>query len=364
MISKQHDTHRLTDWSVVPTLLLVVISLLPRAVADSSAAPQKDSTIEARQALRAMAEARGRFSSGVATIQGHKLTKRAFPGAKKVQAETVDATLRGLYAFDDARHLLRYDNNEPFFTRSISAETLRGKDSAAMRAAVEGIVPVPWDTKLRYVRNKDYSASWREDGANSRSSVNVQWPDSSRGGLVESRHHLFDLRSCGVIDYRQFQSGAPAHGEKIEEVFNRLSQHTIQAVRKNDDIVTLSLVSEEATHRLAIDTKNGFTAVEYIVELRHDRAVSKSRVTWKQAGNVWVPKTFSIEFDAPRAGRYSRYDFEFTWNHVNELVDRSYFDYKSFTDVWDDVVVVDGRRPDFPRLGVWKNGHCVEGDQR
>jgi hypothetical protein len=340
-----------------PILLLMLMSSLGRA--DSKVVAPPDPTTKARSLIRSMADARKQFTSGVARFRGRRVEMRTTHAGLEDETQKIDGFVDGIYAFDAPRGLLRYDITEPDRIRAIDANDLRGLNREKFRAAVNAIVPVLWDTKLRYVRNHDYSASWTEERSNIYSNLDVRKPDGRMGGLVARQHHVFDLRGCGLVDNRQFMSGALERGEQVGDAAAELLRCDVKRVSQKQNLTTLILESSNQTHRLVIDANHGLTPVEYVVTSTLNRATSKSQVTWRSVANVWVPTTFSITFDFPDVGRFSCYEFAFDWTQVNAKVDPDYFDFKTFTDVRDNVFVVDMRQPNLPVLGEWIKGCFV-----
>jgi hypothetical protein len=340
-----------------PILILTLMSSLGRA--DSKAVVPTDPTTKARALIRSMADARKQFTSGVARFWGRRVEMRTTHAGLEDQTQKIDGFLDGIYAFDAPRGLLRYDITEPDRIRAINANDLRGLNREQFRAAINAIVPVLWDTKLRYVRNHDYCASWTEDGSNIFGNLDVRKPDGRMGAFVARRHHVFDLRGCGLVDYRQFTSGALDKGEQVGDAAAELLRYDVKRVSQKENLTTLTLESSNQTHRLVIDANHGLTPVEYVVKSTRNHATSTSEVTWRSVANVWVPTTFSIKFDFPEFGRFTCYEFAFDWTQVNTKVDPDYFDFKTFADVRDDVFVVDMRQPNLPVLGKWINGCFV-----
>jgi hypothetical protein len=339
--------------------ILILTLMTSFAGADSKALAPTNPTREARSLIHSMADARKQFTSGVARFWGLRVETRTTRAGLEDKTQKIDGLLDGTYAFDAPRGLLRYDITEPDRIRAINSNDLRGLNREQYRAAVDAIVPVLCDSKLRYVRNRDYSASWTEEGSNIYSNLDVRKPDGLMGGSVKRQHHMFDLRGCGLVDYRQFTSGALENGEQVGDAAAQLLRYDVKRVSQKQNLTTLILESSGQTHRLVIDANHGLTPVEYVVTSAHNHATSTSEATWKSVANVWVPTTFSIKFDLPEIGRFSCYEFAFDWTQVNAKVDPDYFDFKTFTDVRDNVFVVDMRQPNLPVLGEWIKGCLV-----
>jgi hypothetical protein len=180
------------------------------------------------------------------------------------------------------------------------------------------------------------------------------------GGTIASDFHLFDLRSAGVINYKQFTSDRVERGQHVSNFCEELLKCTVDGFSREGPVVKFSLGSEHATQVLSIDANNDFTPVEFTIRARHDPSLTSSKVVWKSQSGVFVPTAFSMELHAPQLYENIRYDYQFVWSNVNEQVPADLFDFRTFSDVWDEVPAVDKRQPNNPTIGKWSNGRFTK----
>jgi hypothetical protein len=338
-------------------IVSIGLTLVLSASAASAARPESQPSAVVALIVRGMADARERFSSGVCEVTGRKVFKGPANSPRQERAPAIDGELHGLFAFDDKNKLVRYDMTEPSNSTDTRGLKIRGLTQAARRAAIDALPIRQWNGKLRYVRNEEYRAFWTEGGSNSRSSVNINSPDKAMGGHLAGTYHMFDLRACGIIDYSAFRSGALEQGQSIVSQCLRLDRRA-DSIREHNGVTTITWETDHGIKTLSVDTRNGYTPLLYDLVSKNGSSSSLSTVKWKPLGDTWVPTIFTIELKL-KSGRHDRYECQFEWSHVNETIDRKYFDFRSFPDVWDQVVAIDKRQPDLPTVGEWAGGQFV-----
>jgi len=324
-------------------LLIAIASLVSDIRADERPADAKAQE-KVNAIFRGLQDERDKLVCGICRVKGKKVAHSVGEGANP----DVDGETSSLLAFDFAKGLFRYDNDEPAYRGRISADDFKtaagDKEAFAklMKSTKQDLVTL----KLRYIKNADYVARWFSNSDKDTNSLHLFKPDEPELGRDLARsHHFFDIRACGLLDYAQFSSAGMPASKFVGDYCAVLQRLSVVSVTKTIG-KTLVLQDKKWTRQLTIDTANGFCAVDYIVVSRDEPpTLSVSQVKWKRVSDVWVPKSLFIRHVEPD-GSQIRYAFEYTWESVNKPLDASYFDYKSFTDIPDDVRVTDTRPDD------------------
>src|SRR5262249_11512289 len=148
--------------------------------------------------LQGLLKERQKFKSGVAEISGTRLVQ------VKDQPE-LNGPIVGLYAFMLDGDKLRYDNQEPQFVR------IYHLNPGGARALKNDHDDKPKLVRRRFcfIRNPEYSAQWQFDGPDTRSNIGIDKPTAGPDGASGSIHHMYDVRSAGLIDFTGFRKGLP-----------------------------------------------------------------------------------------------------------------------------------------------------------
>ncbi len=323
-------------------LLIAIASLVSDIRADERPADTKAKE-KVDAIFRGLQDERDKLVCGVCRVKGKKFAHSVGEGANP----DVDGETSSLLAFDFAKGLFRYDNDEPAYRGRISADDFKkaAGDKEAFAELMKSTKQELVTLKLRYIKNDDYVARWFSTSDKDTNSLHLFKPDEAEpGGDLARSHHFFDIRACGLLDYSQFSSAGMPSSKFVGDYCARLQRLPIVSVTK---VLGKQIFWQDKkwTRQLTIDTDNGFCAVDYIVVSRDETTLSVSQVKWKSVSEVWVPKSLSIRHVEPD-GSVITYNLEYTWESVNKPLDASYFDYKSFTDIPDDVRVTDSRPDD------------------
>jgi hypothetical protein len=233
-----------------------------------------------------------------------------------------------------------------------------------LKAAIAAAEELDFDAKTIYLSTRDVTVSWRKPEGNSQSSVSLRPPRTEiGGGDLTTTHFLFDLRACGIMSQLDFAKG---EGKAVKDYGDALLKLSVISVTETDGLAVILLRSQYADHRLTIDTAaQQFTPVEYHMSWKKGPGNSAdgsrtSRVKWMQVNGIMVPKSFTMEFDWPDEKEYAFYNFICLWKSVNQPIDKSYFEYKSFPDIPEGTDVVDSRGPgNTARVGFWTKAGIV-----
>lgn len=343
--------------SAVPTVLAALLVATSCAVADEPPAATDKAKGQARTLIEAMLREREKIKSAIVHVQGTEIGR--------FENEPPVRPIRAMYAFDFPHGLLRFDSSKRMYVRMINADKIAtaGNNLKLATAMADGEL---FDVTLRYVRNREYSASWDREGRSCYSSVHLRPVDGQMGGLVAAMHHLIDLRSCGLMTYREFRSGAFEKGTNVADYCKALLELPVSDVTEKDGLAVITARTEHADYRLTIDTKRRHSPVEYRMSWKKGPGNSAdgsqiSRVEWHDVSGVRVPKACTIEFHFNQPGEeiHNRCHFEYDWQNVNEPIAPSYFDYKSFTGIPLGAGVVDMRKQPIRTIGVWKEEGAV-----
>ena len=344
-------------------LLIVGVSLLLGVASTSIRADDVPNTAAstAEDILRRLLDEREKLLSGVCRVRGRKF---AHGGANP----DVDAEVRSLIAFDFAKGLFRYDDDDPSYRGLIKSADFKmaGGDKAKFDELLKSARPKLVNTKLRYIQNTEYVALWYSNSDETRNDIHLYKPEKiGLGGDLSEIHHLHDVRACGLLDFVQFSSGAFQSGVRVAEYCNQLLKTPVIKVEKSGLGTQIAFQDERWSRDLTIDTSNGFCAVDYIVASRETPPlVSNAQTKWTRMGDVWVPKAMFIQLVEPD-GNQVKYTLEYEWESVNSPVDPGYFDYKSFKDIPTDYVCLVDARGEQPMLiGNWRGDGKIEGLDR
>lgn len=335
----------------VAACALASITFVTIAAADDAASPAELSS-KAKTIIERMLAERQKINSAVVQVRGSQTV--TYDGQPRVNL------IRGTYTFDHAQKQLRFDNVTRMPIRVIGPDDILPEKLTV--ETLKQIKPKMADKMLRYVRNREYSAAFEKSTMTSEvmiTSVQLRAPDGVIEGRAASDHHLIDLRACGVMNYYAFDRGDFESGRGVADYCRGLVNLPVQSVTDDDGLCRLVLGTPNAPTYLTVDTTRQFVPVEFRQTWRTGDADSpltseSARVEWQEIAGVQVPKGMTIERDMPvLPDRSARCKFEYTWEKVNEPVEASCFDYRSFTDIPEGVTVIELRDGKPAIVGTW-----------
>ncbi len=324
------------------------------AVADEPSTSSDEITAKARVLIKNMLKEREKITSGVVFVRGTQIIRGD---------ELPERPTRGMYAFDHEHGLLRFDNTKHTIVRSLTRDKLRaaGDNINVASALVE---PDICDTLLRYVRNADYSASWFKQGRIAKNAMSLRRVDAEMGAALASMHHMIDLRACGVMTYRELDSGDFDRGITVKDYCEALLKLPVAEVIEKDGLAVVVFRREHRELHLTIDTARQFSPVDFVFKWFKSPGTTfdctqSSHTKWGTVNGFRVPKSYSIELDIPEPNEYVICRFSYDWQSVNKPVGTDYFDYKCLPDIPDGTNVMERRKGKAFPIGVWKAGRVV-----
>lgn len=322
--------------SVVAVVILMSSS---SAVADE---PKEARQREADRILNGMRADRQRLMSGVFDVTGSAKTRRN--GAPEVNSDVV-----GHYAFDRAKNRLRYDNEESQYRKVVERTpgVVVTKDSLKQ---FEGNIR---RSKVKHVRNAEYAATWHSLGDDVGGNIELVPPHSKTDYFSES-HHMFDVRSIGLMGYLEWVGCKP-----LEEIADWLKKLPVDELKREGTRVSLRMSDATFVVDATIETDSGFRPVSFRVRSNNPTDVqfdSGMKVKWGRRNGTDVPEEMEYSDDIPDRSHHTEYRLKLDWKSVNEPVDVKEFDYLSFRGLpkGGRVSVFDGRDPKRTvHLGDW-----------
>jgi hypothetical protein len=344
--------------SAMAHVTAIAVALASRiASAQGSARVPDAAAVQAEVAIRGMLSERENLVSGVFRFKGTKL-------ARSAGKPDIETTTHGLCAFDHSTGQFRYDDNEPTYVGGIDSRKLRDVHSQReLQELIESTPRTLFETKLRYIRNRECIFSWKMGESHVRNNICIKPVEgrySLMGAAAES-HHIYDVRACGVMDYREFE-GKFDQGMGVAEFCTRLLSIPARSVNNTPNGTEFLLEDPNWKHELTIDIDHGFTAVKHVVTSSDEPPfVMTSTVQWAQRSRVWIPVAFETQLHFNDGTELARCSLTHEWECINESVNPRYFDYKTFEDIpTDHTAIVDYRGKAPIRLGWWKGNGIVE----
>ena len=339
-------------------LCILLVAANAVAVADEPVKSSAEATAKAKALIEGLLKERKRLVSGIVSVRGSQVTNSTDPPPVR--------PIRQMYAFDHAQGKLRFDSSKVTYVRSLNPANVAAAGNnlkIAMKVAEGEVV----NTLLRYVRTRDYSASWDKVINNSYISLHVRPANGQMGGSIASRHHLIDLRGCGLMSQQQFQSGDFEQGKTVADFCNTLLTLPVVSVTEKDGLSVVAMHTDHVDYELVIDVKRQFCPVAYTIKGwkgggNSSDHVHSSRVEWHEISGVMVPISYSIEFKLPDENINDRCRFAYDWDCVNEPIDNDFFSFCSFPDIPVNTKVVDARAKDIGEwitVGVWTDAGYV-----
>jgi formylglycine-generating enzyme required for sulfatase activity len=315
------------------------------ALAEEQPGPPQEPATRARFLIESLLKERKRLVTGVVQVQG----SRAYEREGRAPTDVV----RSSYTFDHSQGLVRFDSSRRMKIHYLVSGVFYDDDV---------------DSILRYVRNQNYSAVWHTDkGIRLKTQDTLMLlPPTGGNAPGVTNHPLLDLRACGLMTFRELDTGNFARGETVRHRCDELLKMPVAEVTENDGRAVIVL-GKYGERQLTIDTRRQFCPVEYVEKFPRPMlgpstdVLLTTRVTWTEISGVMVPKSFSMELDQddPDGRSYRRCRFLCLWKSVNEPVEANAFKYESFTDIPMLTYVLDARGKTPVTSGVWTDEGVV-----
>jgi prepilin-type processing-associated H-X9-DG protein/prepilin-type N-terminal cleavage/methylation domain-containing protein len=273
--------------------------------------------------LSGMRHERGKLQRGVCQITGRFIARD--PSESR---PSFDGPITIFAAFD-GESKTRFDCSKPGWVIDPSAVL---HEDPKQPGRVLGGKTMKGITKSHFYDNGKKASWWQEDLA---PSITVSASFGSRRS--DFRMGYFDLRALGL-----YYELARRHEYDLKTLLDRYAaMPSIPKVdRSNPSLWLISWAGPapvpDGDTRFWIDVRNGFTPVRYEGLQRPSNSpnapwtvVEKSETQWERHGEIWVPVKHHHAVGSK--GVWSAvYEFDIKWESINEPVDDSLFDYRSF----------------------------------
>jgi hypothetical protein len=271
--------------------------------------------------LAAMKAERLKVRSGVCRIKGtFRVTDPSNPWG------TIEGPLEILVAFEGDK--LRFDRTQPGWvmnrqTKPSQLQRVFGWKPPVVRRGTE---------KHHFCDNGHKAVYWNED--HDTLSILPSAVDSQRRiGYLG----FFEVRGLGLHRHPLWQKQL-----RLPELFEVLGKRLDHPVVHRDRTDCWSIQSEssdefsESKESLTVDVSRGFIPIEFSLSQRKRRQgepwhpVQWMATRWEQRGEVWLPTHHSSRISLSANSKRVEWEASLTWEKLNEPIDPTLFDYKSF----------------------------------